>query len=195
MRVPSATVLLLIDSTRANWTSSRLGLSLAFLGGLLLLISARGSFRDRKQRTTTLAGLLLLSWVGLTLYGYSYFGVLRPASSVNAFYFAHQLLSGIGAAMVIFVLWPQGIKTVLRISGILFIGFNIYAVAHYALRHLAPAIRLFYMGNGLIIGMSIPSAIFLWLEGNANPGEQNGSGGIAMPGSTTPSGKESSQIP
>jgi hypothetical protein len=97
--------------------------------------------------------------------------------------------------MVIFALWPQGVKTVLRISGILFIGFNIYAVAHYSLRHLAPAIRLFYMGNGLIIGMSIPSAIFLWLEGNANPGEQNGSGGIAMPESTTPSGKESSQIP
>jgi hypothetical protein len=59
----------------------------------------------------------------------------------------------------------------------------------------APAIRLFYTGNGLIIGMSIPSAIFLWLEGNANPGAQNGSGGIAMPGSTTPSGKEPSQIP
>jgi len=195
MRVPSATALLLIDSIRVSWTSSKMGLSLAFLGGLLLLISSRGSIRNQKQRTTTLAGLLLLSWVGSTLYGYSYFGIPRPASEVNAFYFAHQLLSGICAAMVIFALWPQGVKTVLRISGILFIGFNIYAVAHYDLRHLAPAIRLFYMGNGLTIGMSIPSVIYLWLEGKAKPGDYSGSGGIAVSESTTPSGKEPSQIP
>ena len=183
-----------MESIRANWTSSKLGLSLAFLGGLLLLISSGGSIRNQKQRTTTLAGLVLLSWVGLTLYGYSYFGTPRPASAVNAFYFAHQLLSGISAAMVIFALWPQGVKSMLGISGILFVGFNIFAVAHYDLRHLAPAIRLFFMGNGLVIGLSIPSAVCLWQEGKANLGDQDGSG-IAVPDSTTPSGKEPSQIP
>jgi hypothetical protein len=188
MRVPFATLVLLIDSMKVICTiPTKIYLSLASLGALLLLISSRGSIRNQKQRSTTLAGLLLLSWVGLTLYGYSYSVTSRPASALKAFYFVNHLLSGICVAMLIFVLWPQGVKTVLRISGILFIGFNIYAVAHYDLRHLAPAIRLFSMGNGLVIGMLIPSAIFLWLEEKANPGDQKGGGGIAVPEGTTPS--------
>jgi hypothetical protein len=164
----------------------RLPLLAATLGGILLLISSRGRIRDREQRTTTLAGLLLLSWVGLELYGYSYFGMPRLASAVNAFYFANHLLTGICAAMLIFLLWPQGVKTLLRTSGILFIGFNIYAVAHHSLRHLAPAVRLFYMGNGLTIGMSITSATLLWLEGTKKP-EQNASRGV--PESTARTGE------
>jgi hypothetical protein len=55
----------------------------------------------------------------------------------------------------------------LTISGVALVGFNLYALAHYDLRHLVPAIRLFCMGNGLFIGIAIASAVFLRRKGNA----------------------------
>jgi hypothetical protein len=70
-------------------------------------------------------------------------------------------------------LWPKGAKTVLRICGLLFVAFNIYAITHYDLRHLPACPRPFYSINGLLIGMAISSAIFLWLE------TQNGKNGVA----------------
>jgi hypothetical protein len=75
--------------------------------------------------------------------------------------------------MLIFNVWPKGAKTLLLICGLLFLGFNLFAAAHYDLRHLSPAIRLFLMGNGLVIGMATSSAVFLWLENIGKPTEQN----------------------
>ncbi|HMK23474.1 MAG TPA: hypothetical protein VK466_14155, partial [Terriglobales bacterium] len=74
--------------------------------------------------------------------------------------------------MTIFVVWPDGAKAMLAISSVALIGFNTYAFVRYDLRHLAPAIRLFYMGNGLTIGMSITSGTLLWLQGTKER-EQN----------------------
>ena len=168
---------------------SKINLSLVFLGSLLLLIRSRGSIRDRQQQRTTLIGLLGLSWVGLDVYGYSHFGILQSLSAVNAFYFGKSVLPGICVAMLVSLFWSRGVKTVLRMCGILFIGFNIYAVTHYDLRHLAPCLRAFYSANGLLIGMAVPLAIFLWLEGEKARGSQNGNGGIA-PGIVAGSGTE-----
>ena len=57
------------------------------------------------------------------MYGFSHFGILQSVSAVNAFYFAKSLLAGICIAMLISLIWSQGAKIVLRVSGILFIGF------------------------------------------------------------------------
>jgi hypothetical protein len=178
-----------LGSMRIGLTArSKINLSLVFLGSLLLLIRW-GGIRDRHQQRTTLTGLLGLSWVGLDVYGYSHFGILQSLSAVNAFYFGKSVLSGICVAMLVSLVWSQGTKTVLRICGILFIGFNIYAITHYDLRHLAPGLRAFYSANGLLIGMAIPLAIFLWVEGEKTRGSQNGNDGVA-PGPVTGSGTE-----
>jgi hypothetical protein len=178
-----------LGSMRIGLTArSKINLSLVFLGSLLLLIRW-GGIRDRRQQRTTLTGLLGLSWVGLDVYGYSHFGILQSLSAVNAFYFGKSVLSGICVAMLVSLVWSQGTKTVLRICGILFIGFNIYAITHYDLRHLAPGLRAFYSANGLLIGMAIPLAIFLWVEGEKTRGSQNGNDGVA-PGPVTGSGTE-----
>src|SRR5882762_814691 len=119
----------------------RLPLLVATLSGILLLISSRGDIRDRKQRTTTLTGLLLLFWVGLTLFEFSYFSIPRSVWSISGFYFTKHLVAGVCVAMLIFLFWPDGAKAMLTISGVALVGFNLYAFEHYDLRHLAPAIR------------------------------------------------------
>jgi hypothetical protein len=62
------------------------------------------------------------------------------------------------------IVWANGVKIVLRICGILFILFNIYAITHYDLRHLPSCPRVFYSANGLLIGTAITSAMLLWLD-------------------------------
>jgi TPR repeat protein len=164
---------------------SKINLSLVFLGSLVILIRW-GGIRGRQRQRTTLTGLLGLSWVGLDLYGYSHFGILQSLSAVNAFYFGKSVLSGICIAMLISLVWSQGTKIMLRVCGLLFIGFNSYAIAHYDLGHLAPLLRAFYSANGLLIGMAIPLTIFLWLEGEKTRGSQNDNDGVAPGPGTEP---------
>ncbi len=149
-------------------TGGTVRLSVEILGSILLLISAYrgGGLFDPQQRTTTMAAVLGLLWAGLDVYGYSHFGVLQAMSAVNAFYIAKGLLVGICVAMFIFSVWPHGAKTVLKISGVLFVstlGLIGYLIEHHHPTQLAPIIRLFSL-TGLPIGMSIPSSIFLWRE-------------------------------
>jgi len=59
-----------LDSMNIGFTAgSKITLSVAFLGSILLLISSRGNIRNRKQRRVMLAGLLGLSWLGLDVWG------------------------------------------------------------------------------------------------------------------------------
>ncbi len=157
-----------LSSMRRRFTIfEKIHLSLAFLGSMLLLISSRGNIRNPNQRTAALAGFLGMSWVGLDLYRSYELGILRALSAVNAFYFAQRVLTGVCVAMFVFILWPRGAKALLRISATLFllsVGLGIYAIAYLHLGRFALTVRLVYLANGLSIGMSIPSAIFLWLE-------------------------------
>src|SRR5437667_410214 len=183
-----------LDSMKIGFTAQgKICLSVAFLGSIVLLISSRVSMRNRQQRRATLAGLLGLSWVGLDVYGYSHFGILQSLSAVNAFFFGKSILSGIYVAMFSSIVWTQGFKVVLRICGILFIGFNVYAITHYHLRHLAACPRAFYSGNGLLIGMAIPMTVLLWLAGQETRGSQNGKDGVA-PGTVAGSGRQPTRI-
>jgi membrane-associated PAP2 superfamily phosphatase len=63
--------------------------------------------------------------------------------------------------MTIFLLWPRGAKTILIVSGAALVGFNLYAFAHYDLRHRTPAIRLYCMNNGLGMGIAVASVASL----------------------------------
>jgi TPR repeat protein len=145
-------------------TTTKITLSVTFVFCLALLISSNGSIRTRQQRRTTLPGLLGVTRVGFDVYGNSHFGILLSLSAVNAFYFGKSLLGGIVLAMLVPIVWANGVKIVLRICGILFILFNIYAITHYDLRHLPSCPRVFYSANGLLIGTAITSAMLLWLD-------------------------------
>jgi hypothetical protein len=85
-----------------------LELSLAFLGGLWFsldfLLPGR-SLRDWRQATTTLLGIVLLSYVGLTLYGIAHDEMRRSAYS-HAFYLAKWLLVGAVVTIVVNVILP-----------------------------------------------------------------------------------------
>jgi len=154
-------------------------LSIAFLGSMLLLIGSRGDIRNRQQRRLALAGVLGLLWVGLEVYGHSHFGTLQALSAVNTFYFGKGLLCGLCVAMFLSIVWPRGFKNVLTICAMLFIGFNIYAMTHYDLRHLPACPRAFYSENGLLMGVAITSAFLLWLAGEKRRGTLNGNDGVA----------------
>jgi hypothetical protein len=146
---------------------------------MLLLISsfrAAGMFVP-SQRAATVAGLLGLTYAGLDLYGRTHIGILLSFSAVNAFYFAKSVLVGISLVTLISIFWPwsRSAKILLRISAVLFVGFNIYVIAHYDLRRFALATRAFYSANGWLIGTSIPLAIFLWLASRKrNSGHNDG---------------------
>ncbi len=53
----------------------------------------------------------------------------------------------------------------------LFVGFNIYAIAHYDLMRVAPAVRIFVSTDGLLVGMLIVFAIDLWLPAKKEEGK------------------------
>ena len=58
---------------------------------------------------------------------------------------------------------PRGAKIALGISGILLIAFNVFAIAHHGLVRITPAIRIFSLVNGQLVGLSGSFAIFIWL--------------------------------
>ncbi len=115
--------------------------------------------------TTTLTGVFGLSWVALNLYEFSHIGILQPGSAVSAFYFTKNLLAGVFGALLISLLWSRVAKILLMISGMLFVGFNIYAVAHYDLMCVTPVVRSFFSTNGLLVGILIVLSIDLWFQG------------------------------
>jgi hypothetical protein len=80
----------------------------------------------------------------------------------------------------------------LVISGILFIGFNLFWIAHFGLRHSARAIRIICSQNGFLIGMLAALAFFLWLA-HKNRDEQNRSGDVEAPEAPTGSERRSDQ--
>jgi TPR repeat protein len=170
-------------------TPDKVLLSLGFLGSVLLLILSRGDIRNPKQRRVAIAGLLGALRVGLDVYGHYHFGILQALSAVNVFYFGESLLSGIFGAVLLPVFWPRGFKIVLIICGMLFIGFNVYAMTNYDLRRFAACPRAFYSANGLLMGVAITSALHLWLAEKSS-GSGNGNVRVA-PATVTGSGIES----
>jgi Sel1 repeat len=147
-------------------TLSKVSLSAMSLWCLLFLkdsLATRWSFRSRHQQALTMAELLGLTYVGLSLYGA--FGVFQSVLAANAFHFIRHLVAGILIAVLLSVFGPRSAKLVLGASSALFIAINILTlvIAHHDPRRLA-GIRGCYAANGLLIGVSIPLAFFLWLQ-------------------------------
>jgi hypothetical protein len=180
-------------------TLLKIDYSVLALGSLLLLISSgllRRLFRGRQQRTAAMAGILGLSYVAMGLFGFYHFGICEPGLAVDAFYLAKSILGGIAVFMFISIVWPESVKPksakiALGVFGILFIGFNLFAVAHQDLARFTPAVRLFRTVNGELIGISVSLAVYLWRTHKKARGGQSGNGETAVSESPSESGRES----
>jgi TPR repeat protein len=179
-------------------TLLKIDYSVMSLGSLLLLIGPglpRWLFRARQQRTASLVGILGLSYVAMSLYGFYHFGICEPGPVADALYFAKSLLGGIIIIVVTSLACPESAKPksakiALGTFAALFIGFNLFAIAHHDLACLAPAIRIFCMVNGQLIGISVSLAVYLWRTHKKARGEQNGNSEAAALKSPDASGIE-----
>ncbi len=148
-------------------SSSKNSLLLVVLASLSLLISSffsRKSSQDQQYGISALAGLFGLLWAAMDFYGYYYVIYLQSNSVENPFSFVKFLLAGIFASMLIIMIIPKGDRLALGVGYLLFMGFNLYAISHYNLVRLAPAVREFYSVNGLLVGMLISAATIFWLR-------------------------------
>jgi hypothetical protein len=166
-------------------TIMKISLSVGFLGGLLLLagfLTPSGSFGGGNQRRSALAGLLVVSWVAMDLYGFRYIGILTPVSAFAVFQFAKGLLAGTTVASLLPIvlpknIWPKVVRVGLGVFGVLFIGTDIFVVSNHKLRSVALTLRSFWSINGMLLGMIVSLAIVLWLTTkNSREAEQQQSG-------------------
>jgi hypothetical protein len=84
--------------------------------------------------------------------------------AVNAFHFAESLAAGITVGLLITVFGPKRAKVVLGISGALLIVSDLIVIWRHELTRFVTTIRSFSMVNGLLIGIAVPLATFVWLE-------------------------------
>jgi hypothetical protein len=149
-------------------------LSVICLGSLLLLIGglpAKKRVRSRQQWLTSLTGLFGLLYVGSALIWYSYVRFLQSRAMAIGYYFAWHLVGGIALGMLLYVGFPKGAKALLTASAILFVAFNVFVIV----RHAASTTLFLCLGNSLVLGVLIPSAIVLWLY-DAKTGNQSTNG-------------------
>jgi hypothetical protein len=155
------------------------------LWSLVLLVSGlpRGG-RVRVQRAPVITGLLGLACVVLYVYAHSSFGVFRYPIEYDAYLCFKDFLVGTFVVMAVSIVtprysWPKIAKVGLGIIGVVFVAFNVFAVVHASWRQLVPAIQLFCMANAMLVGMSVPTAVFLWRERQNPEAESNSEHGSA----------------
>ena len=144
-------------------------MGLAVMGSLSLLISslrhAKGQPGSRARRIAAVAGALGLLWVAChfywhshDLYTHSYWGLLRPSSVAIAHYLGLRLLTGATIAMLTFVAFPKGARSVLGISAALFLASILAVISNRVPSHLV------FVGVAWSIGLAIPSIVLIRLE-------------------------------
>jgi hypothetical protein len=142
-------------------TFNKVTLSVICLGSLYFLIgglTAQKGVRSREQRLMSLTGLFGLLYAGLALFWYFYVRFLQSRAVAIGYYFAWHLLGGIALGLFLYLGFPKAAKVLLTASAILLVAFNVFVIV----RHLASATLFLCLGNSLVIGVLIPSAIVLW---------------------------------
>jgi hypothetical protein len=127
--------------------------------------------RDREQRGLALAGLFGLTYVGLRLY--RFFGVFHFGLAVNIFQFFEYLILGLLIGTANYFFPPKRSKVTLGISCVLLFGVNLLVIRRPDFWRNARAVQGLVSLDGLLLGISIPIAIFLWLAHKKSTGEIN----------------------
>ena len=137
-----------------------------FLGCLWVLknpLLQQGSDPHRQQPALTAGGILGLIWVGLNLY--KAFAVFQSVLTVNVFSFVEGLVAGVGVAMLISIFRPKTVKIALGISVALLLLNGVIVIRLHALRlFVITGVRGFSSVNGVLFGIAVTLAIFLWLQ-------------------------------
>ena len=119
----------------------------------------------RREPALTAAGILGLTWVGLNLY--RAFAVFQSVLSANVLSFAEGLVAGVGVAMLISIFRLKTVKIALGVSVALLLLNCVIVIRLHALRlFVITGVRGFSSVNGLLLGIAVPLAIFLWLQTN-----------------------------
>jgi hypothetical protein len=137
-------------------------ISLGFLWFLIGSLTGKKGLGSREQRLTFLAGLSGLIYVGLDLFWHFDVRFLQSRAVAVGYYFARHLMGGIAVGLLLSIGLPKAAtaaKVLLTASVILLVAINVFVIV----RHLASATLFFCLGNGLFIGVLIPSALVLWL--------------------------------
>lgn len=150
--------------------TSKILLPLKFLASLyfgVAFLKSGKRHRTREQTVTGVAALLLICAVALDLFWRLYVGHLQSSATITLLYLIRHLVSGAIVGVLAFIVYRKSAKTVLIAAAAIFVGFIVFEVVHSEIRHI-PVRVWFLCFVGLPVGMSIPSAIFLWLDGKSN---------------------------
>jgi len=149
--------------TLGNW--SAITLCAMFVGSLWALkdaVLSHGNPRRHQPRALTIGGVFGLVYVGLSLFGH--FRVFKTVLAVGFFHFLNNLAAGITVALFISVFAPKKTKIVSVISGVLLIVNDLVVIWRHALTRSVISVRGFSSINGLLIGLTVSLALFLWLK-------------------------------
>jgi TPR repeat protein len=133
--------------------------------------------RTRAQIATGVTALLFSLSFMLDLFWYSYVGHPQSAASMTGLYLARHLVGGAIVAMLMSIVHAKSANIALIAAGTIFIAFIVFAVIRSELMRI-PLTIPFLCFVGLPIGMSIPSAIFLWLDRKQSGQRLEGKGDV-----------------
>jgi hypothetical protein len=125
-------------------------------------VLSRRSPRDREQRGLVLMGLFGLTYVGLRLY--RFFVVFHSGLAANIFQFFEWLVLGLTIGIGGYFFPPKRSKVILGISCVLFFGVNLLVIPRPDFWRHARLVQGLVSVDGLLLGISIPIAIFLWRD-------------------------------
>jgi hypothetical protein len=174
-----------VDARRAlgpvRWSKTRMVITLLELlatlfFGVTFLTSARKP-RSLHDKVAGLAALLLAAAVALNSFRHYHFAYAQSSPTLTLFYFGNHLLSGVIVGVLTYILDKRSAKVVLITAATIFIGVIGLSAASSGLIQLFVAVFPLDL-LGLSIGMSIPSAIFLWLDRKGR-GQMTGDDGQA----------------
>ena len=140
---------------------SKLVLLLYALAGLAFLIEG---IRTRGRRLDVVGGLLLLLYAGLTLYWDLDIGFIQSRSATWSFYFGWKFVGGASVVALLAMVEPRSTRVVPRVSCTLLLAFNLLALVLLNVRHFRLGTRLYSAINGFLVGATVVSVIFYWLD-------------------------------
>ena len=153
-------------------TFSWIALSVLSLGSLLCLVASlleRGKTRKEQQRTFTIIGLLGLSYAVLDLVGFRYVGILTPIWAIAGFQLLKSVSAGMSVLLLLSIVFPKKISVKITrvgfgVVGVVFVGINLLPILTPKTRSLVPTLHPLWLLNGMLLGMLVALAIYLWLE-------------------------------
>ena len=153
-------------------TSLKVALSVISLGSLLVLVAPileKNKLRNTRQLTTTIAGLLGLSYAALDLVGFRYVGILTPIWAIASLQFFKGVSAGMSLLLLLSIVLPNGVpikiaRVGLGVIGMLLIGINLASTLIPKTRSFVPTLRPLWSLNGMFLGTLAAVAIYLRLE-------------------------------